>query len=66
MVVDPSEKEILVRELEDVGEGLPREAEHDQPVAVDGLPMMMMVMVMMITMGLLKGTMVIMMITLTN
>ena len=45
VVVDPSEQEFLVGELEDVGEGLARQAEHNQSVAVDGLPMTMVMVV---------------------
>ena len=48
VVVDPSEQELLMGELEDVGEGLARQAEHNQSVAVDGLPMMMVVTTTMI------------------
>ena len=47
VVVDPSEQELLMGELEDVGLGLARQAEHNQSVAVNGLRMTMVVMMMM-------------------
>ena len=46
VVVDPSEQEFLMGELEDVGEGLARQAEHNQSVAVNGLRMTMVAMMM--------------------
>ena len=46
VVVDPSEQELLMGELEDVGEGLARQAEHNQSVAVNGLRMTMVAMMM--------------------
>ena len=49
VVVDPSEQELLMGELEDVGEGLARQAEQNQSVAVNGLPMMVVMMMMMTT-----------------
>ena len=44
MVVDPSEKKLLMSELEDLGKGLPGQAEQSQPVTENRLEMVLMMM----------------------